>query len=72
MTHTTVTSPVSATTPTTSSGLRSLHLIRVVFSLIWVALILTTSASLVSTDRPTAIAGLLLVIYPRGTSSPHS
>ncbi|MFE3036427.1 DUF308 domain-containing protein [Streptomyces canus] len=64
MTHTTVTSPASTTTPTTPSGLRSLHLIRVVFSLVWVALVLTTSASLVSTDRPTAIAGLLLVIYP--------
>jgi uncharacterized membrane protein HdeD (DUF308 family) len=64
MTHTTVTSPASTTTTTTSSGLRSLHLIRVVFSLVWVALVLTTSASLVSADRPTAIAGLLLVVYP--------
>jgi hypothetical protein len=64
MTQTTVISPASATTATTPSGLRSLHLIRVVFSLLWVALVLTTSASLVSTDRPTAIAAVLLIVYP--------
>ncbi|MER6068146.1 DUF308 domain-containing protein [Streptomyces sp. NPDC001817] len=63
MTQTTVTSSTTTTT-TTPSGLRSLHLIRVAFSLIWVALVITTSASLVSTDRPTAIAAVLLVIYP--------
>ncbi|MFE2219017.1 DUF308 domain-containing protein [Streptomyces canus] len=61
MTQTTVT---SSTTTTTPSGLRSLYLIRATFSLIWVALVATTSASLVSTDKPTAIAALLLVIYP--------
>ena len=54
----------STTTTMTPSGLRSLHLIRVVFSLIWVALVFTTSATLVSTDRPTAIAAVLLVLYP--------
>ncbi|MEU3982702.1 DUF308 domain-containing protein [Streptomyces sp. NPDC026672] len=48
----------------TPSGLRSLHLIRVVFSLIWVALVLTTSGSLVSTDEPTVAAAVLLVVYP--------
>ncbi|MGW2718896.1 DUF308 domain-containing protein [Streptomyces sp. NPDC001492] len=63
MTQTTVTSSTT-TTPTTLSGLRSLYLIRVAFSLIWVALVVTTSASLVSTDRPTAIAAVLLVVYP--------
>ncbi|OLZ64231.1 hypothetical protein AV521_36215 [Streptomyces sp. IMTB 2501] len=63
MTQTTVTSRTTTTT-TTPSGLRSLHLIRVAFSLIWVALVVTTSASLVSTDRPTVIAAVLLVIYP--------
>ncbi|MFF4693688.1 DUF308 domain-containing protein [Streptomyces sp. NPDC001307] len=63
MTQTTVTSRTTTTT-TTSSGLRSLYLIRVAFSLIWVALIVTTSASLVSTDRPTVIAAVLLVVYP--------
>ncbi|MCX5328618.1 MULTISPECIES: DUF308 domain-containing protein [unclassified Streptomyces] len=63
MTQTTVTSSTTTTT-TTSSGLRSLYLIRVAFSLIWVALVVTTSASLVSTDRPTAIAAVLLVVYP--------
>ncbi|MGW3726934.1 DUF308 domain-containing protein [Streptomyces sp. NPDC000851] len=63
MTQTTVTSSTTTTT-TTSSGLRSLYLIRVAFSLIWVALVVTTSASLVATDRPTVIAAVLLVIYP--------
>ncbi|MEV5010293.1 DUF308 domain-containing protein [Streptomyces sp. NPDC056159] len=63
MTQTTVTSSTTTTT-TTPSGLRSLYLIRVAFSLIWVALVVTTSASLVSTDRPTVIAAVLLVIYP--------
>ncbi|MEU8617699.1 DUF308 domain-containing protein [Streptomyces sp. NPDC048623] len=65
MTQTTAPSRTTPTTPTTtSSGLRSLYLIRVAFSLIWVALVLTTSASLVSTDRPTAIAAALLIVYP--------
>lgn len=65
MTQTTVTSSTTTTTTTTtSSGLRSLYLIRVAFSLIWVALVVTTSASLVSTDKPTVIAAVLLVIYP--------
>lgn len=64
MTQTTMTSTTSTTATTTPSGLRSLHLIRVVFSLIWVALVLTTSASLVSTDRPTVIAAVLLIVYP--------
>ncbi|MFJ6386847.1 DUF308 domain-containing protein [Streptomyces sp. NPDC091972] len=64
MTQTTVISPATTATAPTPSGLRSLHLIRVVFSLIWVALVLTTSASLESTDRPTAVAAVLLVVYP--------
>ncbi|MCX5254663.1 DUF308 domain-containing protein [Streptomyces canus] len=63
MTQTTVTSSTTTTT-TTPSGLRSLYLIRAAFSLIWVALVATTSASLVSTDKPTVIAAVLLVIYP--------
>ncbi|MFF3566033.1 hypothetical protein ACFYXS_39005 [Streptomyces sp. NPDC002574] len=61
---TTVTSTTSTMAATTPSGLRSLHLIRVVFSLTWVALVLTTSASLVSTDSPSVIAAVLLVVYP--------
>ncbi|MFJ4844407.1 MULTISPECIES: DUF308 domain-containing protein [unclassified Streptomyces] len=64
MTQTTATSATSATATTTTSGLRSLHLIRVAFSLVWVALLFTTSASLVSTDKPTLIAAVLLVVYP--------
>ena len=63
MTQTTVTSSTTTTT-TTPSGRRSLYLIRAAFSLIWVALVATTSASLVSTDKPTVIAAVLLVIYP--------
>lgn len=51
-------------TTSTPSGLRSLYLIRVVFSLIWVVLVFTTSASLKSKDAPTAIAAALLVTYP--------
>jgi hypothetical protein len=56
----------TAATPTTTtpSGLRSLYLIRVIFSLIWVALVFTTSASLKSTDTPTLVAAVLLVVYP--------
>ncbi|MFI6495456.1 DUF308 domain-containing protein [Streptomyces sp. NPDC050564] len=64
MTQTTVTSTNSTTATTTPAGLRSLYLIRVAFSLIWVALVFTTSASLVSTDRPTVIAAVLLIVYP--------
>ncbi|MFD8073420.1 DUF308 domain-containing protein [Streptomyces sp. NPDC059718] len=64
MTQTTVTSASSTSAAPTPSGLRSLHLIRVVFSLIWVALVFTTSASLVSADTPTVIAAVLLVVYP--------
>ncbi|KAF5990868.1 DUF308 domain-containing protein [Streptomyces mirabilis] len=63
MTQTTVTSSTHTTT-TMSSGLRSLYLIRVAFSLIWVALVVVTSASLVSADKPTVIAAVLLVVYP--------
>ncbi|WP_405576546.1 DUF308 domain-containing protein [Streptomyces sp. NBC_01092] len=63
MTQTTITSSTTTTTPT-PPGLRSLYLIRVAFSLIWAALVVTTSASLVSTDKPTVIAAVLLVIYP--------
>ena len=63
MTQTTVT-PSTTTPSTTLSGLRSLYLIRVAFSLVWVALVATTSASLVSTDMPTVTAAVLLVVYP--------
>jgi uncharacterized membrane protein HdeD (DUF308 family) len=52
------------TTTATPAGLRSLYLIRVVFSLVWVVLVFTTSASLKSADTLTAIAAVLLVVYP--------
>ncbi|WP_329386146.1 hypothetical protein [Streptomyces sp. NBC_01716] len=61
MTQTTVTPTLATATP---SGLRSLHLIRVAFSLIWVALVFSTSAKLVSADEPTVIAAVLLFVYP--------
>jgi len=65
MTQTTAQSRTTTTTTTTTSyGLRSLYLIRVAFSLIWVALVVATSASLVSTDSPTVMAAVLLVVYP--------
>jgi uncharacterized membrane protein HdeD (DUF308 family) len=60
----TQTAATPTTTTTTPSGLRSLYLIRVIFSLIWVALVFTTSASLKSTDTPTVVAAVLLVVYP--------
>lgn len=63
MTQTTMTSSTH-TIMTTSSGLRSLYLIRVAFSLIWVALVAATSTSLVPADKPTVIAAVLLVSYP--------
>jgi hypothetical protein len=56
--------PTTTATTVTPSGLRSLYLIRVVFSLIWVALVFATSDSLKSTDSPTVIAAVLLSIYP--------
>ena len=63
MTQSTAT-PTTITTAKTPSGLRTLYLIRVVFSLIWVTLVLTTCASLKSANTPTAVAAVLLVVYP--------
>jgi uncharacterized membrane protein HdeD (DUF308 family) len=60
----TQTAEVPTTTATAPTGLRSLYLIRVVFSLAWVVLVFTTSTSLRSPDAPTAIAAVLLVVYP--------
>lgn len=61
-------SPVPSTSgapagPTTS-GLRSLYLIRAIFSIIWVALVFATSTTLTSADRLSVITAVLLVIYP--------
>ncbi|NNN29439.1 hypothetical protein HLK59_03525 [Streptomyces sp. S3(2020)] len=63
MTQTALPSSTTATTPTLT-GLRSLYLIRAAFSLIWVTLLGTTSASLVSADKPTPVSAVLLVLYP--------
>ncbi len=63
MTHDHRATPATATS-NEPSGLRSLYLIRVVFSVIWVVLVFTTSASLKSKDTPTVIAAVLLSIYP--------
>lgn len=51
-------------TTVTPGGLRSLHLLRAVVSIVWVVLVVATSTSLVSADRPTVVAAVLLVAYP--------
>jgi uncharacterized membrane protein HdeD (DUF308 family) len=63
MTQTTATS-ATASVASTRSGLRSHYLTRVAFSVIWVVLVLATCHSLKSTDAPSAIAAVLLVVYP--------
>ncbi|WP_405060069.1 hypothetical protein OG474_00130 [Kribbella sp. NBC_01505] len=52
----------STTTP--SHGLRTVYLVRTVFSLIWATIVFTTSTTLVSADEPTVLAAVLLTIYP--------
>ena len=72
MTDDTISTTATATTTETSTApetttwrsLRSLHLVRAAFSLTWVALVVATSTSLVTADRPTAFAAVLLVSYP--------
>ncbi len=63
---TTETTTATTTAPETMTwrSLRSLHLVRAAFSLTWVTLVVTTSAALVSVDRPTGLAAVLLVSYP--------
>jgi uncharacterized membrane protein HdeD (DUF308 family) len=63
MTLTAPTAADSTTTPTTS-GLRTLYVIRAIFSIIWVALVFATSTKLTTVDKLTAIAAVLLIIYP--------
>ena len=60
----TFTDPTAPPVATTRSGLRSLYLLRVAFSVAWVALVLATCHSLTSADAPSAIAAVLLVAYP--------
>lgn len=60
----TTSDPTSDPTPVSLTALRSLHLLRAVVSTVWVVLVLTTSASLVSADVPTPVAAVLLVVYP--------
>ena len=68
MTHTTAAPSAPSTTDSSSTtawrGLRTLHLVRAAFSVVWVAVLLTTSMDLVGADEPTLIAGILLVLYP--------
>jgi uncharacterized membrane protein HdeD (DUF308 family) len=59
-----MTQTVQAPPTTVPSRLRTLYVIRIVFSAIWVLLVLTTSASITASDKPTAIAAVLLIIYP--------
>jgi hypothetical protein len=62
----TQTTSTPATTSVTSirSGLRSLYLLRVAFSLTWAVLVVATCHSLTSADAPSAAAAVLLVSYP--------
>jgi uncharacterized membrane protein HdeD (DUF308 family) len=64
--HTTqsATSATGAAPTSISIGLRSVHLVRAAFSFIWVALVLSTSSSLVGADELTVTAGALLISYP--------
>ena len=63
MTQTLATPDVRSSTAA-RSGLRSLYLLRIAFSVVWVALVLATSHALRSADAPSAIAAVLLVGYP--------
>lgn len=56
--------PETVSAASTRSGLRSLYLVRIVFSVIWVVVVFTTSHSLKSGDAPSAVAAVLLVVYP--------
>lgn len=59
------TTPSTATTvASTRSGLRSLYLVRVAFSVTWVVLVLATGRGLASGDSPGAVVAALLVAYP--------
>jgi uncharacterized membrane protein HdeD (DUF308 family) len=60
----TTTAPATTSVASTRSGLRSLYLIRIAFSVIWVALVFATSHSLKSGDAPSLVAAVLLVAYP--------
>jgi uncharacterized membrane protein HdeD (DUF308 family) len=64
MTQTDATATTSASTGVTTFGLRSLSLIRAVFSIIWVGLVFGTAMPLGSGGRLAAITAVLLVIYP--------
>jgi uncharacterized membrane protein HdeD (DUF308 family) len=64
MTRTTASTTAATPTLAPRFGLRSLYLIRIIFSVIWVALVLTTSSSLVSADKPSIFPAILLVVYP--------
>jgi hypothetical protein len=60
----TIATPATTSVASTRSGLRSLYLIRVAFSVVWVVLVLATCHSLKSADAPSVIAAVLLVAYP--------
>lgn len=59
-----MTTATASPTVARPSRLRALYLIRVVFSVIWVALVFATTSGLAAADKPTAIAAVLLVVYP--------
>ena len=60
----TLATPATTSAAATRSGLGSLYLIRIAFSVVWVVLVLATGHSLTSADAPSVVAAVLLVAYP--------
>jgi uncharacterized membrane protein YpjA len=60
----TIARPAAMPVASIRSGLRSLYLLRIVFSVVWVVLVLVACRSLRSADAPSAVAAVLLVAYP--------
>jgi hypothetical protein len=48
----------------TATSLRTLYFVRTVFSVIWVTLVFILASTVTTDTRPTAIAVVLLAIYP--------
>lgn len=59
MTAVALTAPVR-----TAQSLRTLYFVRTVFSAIWVTLVFVLASTVTTATRPTAIAVVLLAIYP--------
>ena len=48
----------------TARSLRTLYLVRVLFSVVWVVLVFSLASSALSGSTPSLVAGILLVVYP--------